>query len=96
MQTAKLLKLRHSLAIRGFEPSRPSNESSWAAAEVLSQRVPGYVTRSRGMLDVQIASIAGTLKRYSLEIGDETNMETFQFLLGMLGGPAIAVSFLGK
>ena len=34
---------KHSLAIRGFEPSRPSNESSWAAAEVLSQRVPGYV-----------------------------------------------------
>lgn len=48
LQTAELRKLRHSLAIRGFEPSRPSNESSWAAAEVLSQRVPGYVTRWTG------------------------------------------------
>mmetsp|Transcript_70614 Transcript_70614/g.111713 ORF Transcript_70614/g.111713 Transcript_70614/m.111713 type:complete len:552 (+) Transcript_70614:79-1734(+) len=34
---------KHSLAIRGFEPSRVSNDSSWAAAEILSQRVPSYV-----------------------------------------------------
>eukprot|EP00913_Durusdinium_trenchii_P011545 g10839.t1 len=34
---------KHSLAIRGFEPSRPSNESAWAAAEILSQQVPSYV-----------------------------------------------------
>jgi len=34
---------RSSLIIRGFEPSRPVNESSWGSAEILSQRVPGFV-----------------------------------------------------
>ncbi|CAE7322487.1 unnamed protein product [Symbiodinium pilosum] len=34
---------KYALVIRGFEPSRPSNESLWAAAEVLSEKVPGYV-----------------------------------------------------
>mmetsp|Transcript_25371 Transcript_25371/g.60365 ORF Transcript_25371/g.60365 Transcript_25371/m.60365 type:complete len:551 (-) Transcript_25371:88-1740(-) len=33
---------KHALVIRGFEPSRPLNDSAWAA-EVLSQRVPNYV-----------------------------------------------------
>merc|ERR1719247_3638288 len=32
-----------SLMIRGFEPSRPTNESHWGAADVLSQVVPAYV-----------------------------------------------------
>merc|ERR1719261_614955 len=32
-----------SLMIRGFEPSRPTNESNWGAADVLSQVVPAYV-----------------------------------------------------
>merc|ERR1719377_64019 len=32
-----------SLMIRGFEPSRPTNESHWGAADVLSQMVPAYV-----------------------------------------------------
>mmetsp|Transcript_97968 Transcript_97968/g.136064 ORF Transcript_97968/g.136064 Transcript_97968/m.136064 type:complete len:569 (+) Transcript_97968:81-1787(+) len=34
---------KYALVIRGFEPSRPTNESLWAAAEVLSEKVPGYV-----------------------------------------------------
>jgi len=29
--------------IRGFEPSRPTNESHWGAADILSQMVPAYV-----------------------------------------------------
>jgi hypothetical protein len=32
-----------SLMIRGFEPSRLTNESHWGAADVLSQMVPAYV-----------------------------------------------------
>merc|ERR1719359_310233 len=32
-----------SLMIRGFEPSRPTNESHWGAADILSQMVPAYV-----------------------------------------------------
>jgi len=34
---------KSSLVVRGFEPSRPVSESSWGSAEILSQRVPGYV-----------------------------------------------------
>merc|ERR1719272_2460915 len=32
-----------SLAIRGFEPTRLLNSSSWGSAEILSQRVPAFV-----------------------------------------------------
>merc|ERR1719313_1588228 len=32
-----------SLMIRGFEPSRPVNESHWGVADILSQIVPAYV-----------------------------------------------------
>jgi len=32
-----------SLMIRGFEPSRPVNESHWGAADILSQMVPAFV-----------------------------------------------------
>merc|ERR1719502_1258897 len=32
-----------SLMVRGFEPTRLTNESHWGAADVLSQKVPGYV-----------------------------------------------------
>merc|ERR1719298_342244 len=32
-----------SLMIRGFEPMRPTNESHWGAADILSQMVPAYV-----------------------------------------------------
>jgi hypothetical protein len=32
-----------SLMIRGFEPTRPTNDSHWGAADVLSQMVPAYV-----------------------------------------------------
>jgi len=32
-----------SMVVRGFEPSRSSNESDWGAADVLSQMVPAYV-----------------------------------------------------
>jgi len=32
-----------SLMIRGFEPTRPTNDSNWGVADVLSQVVPAYV-----------------------------------------------------
>jgi hypothetical protein len=32
-----------SLMIRGFEPTRTTNESHWGAADILSQMVPAYV-----------------------------------------------------
>jgi hypothetical protein len=32
-----------SLMVRGFEPSRSTNESDWGAADILSQMVPAYV-----------------------------------------------------
>uniref|UniRef100_A0A7S1F4Y1 Uncharacterized protein n=1 Tax=Noctiluca scintillans TaxID=2966 RepID=A0A7S1F4Y1_NOCSC len=32
-----------SLMVRGFEPTRVVNRSHWGAADILSQRVPGYV-----------------------------------------------------
>merc|ERR1719326_108196 len=32
-----------SLMIRGFEPTRPVNESNWGVADILSQMVPAYV-----------------------------------------------------
>jgi len=32
-----------SLMVRGFEPTRPVNDSHWGAADVLSQMVPAYV-----------------------------------------------------
>lgn len=34
---------RSALMIRGFEPSRPVNQSDWGNADILSQRVPSYV-----------------------------------------------------
>lgn len=34
---------KSSLMVRGFEPSRPVNDSHWGVAEILSQQVPGYV-----------------------------------------------------
>mmetsp|Transcript_80713 Transcript_80713/g.140819 ORF Transcript_80713/g.140819 Transcript_80713/m.140819 type:complete len:571 (+) Transcript_80713:64-1776(+) len=32
-----------SLMIRGFEPTRPVNDSHWGVADILSQQVPAYV-----------------------------------------------------
>merc|ERR550537_29448 len=32
-----------SLMIRGFEPTRPVNDSYWGVADILSQTVPAYV-----------------------------------------------------
>jgi hypothetical protein len=32
-----------SLMVRGFEPTRPTNESHWGTADILSQMVPAYV-----------------------------------------------------
>lgn len=32
-----------SLMVRGFEPTRPTNDSHWGVADVLSQMVPAYV-----------------------------------------------------
>jgi len=32
-----------SLLVRGFEPTRPTNDSHWGAADILSQMVPAYV-----------------------------------------------------
>merc|ERR1719247_2866231 len=32
-----------SLMIRGFEPTRPVNDSHWGVADILSQTVPAYV-----------------------------------------------------
>jgi len=32
-----------SIMVRGFEPSRPTNESHWGSADILSQMVPAYV-----------------------------------------------------
>merc|ERR1719409_1584166 len=32
-----------SLMVRGFEPTRPTNDSYWGAADILSQMVPAYV-----------------------------------------------------
>merc|ERR1719199_1439363 len=32
-----------SLMVRGFEPTRPTNDSHWGAADILSQMVPAYV-----------------------------------------------------
>lgn len=34
---------RSALMIRGFEPSRPVNQSDWGSADILSQRVPLFV-----------------------------------------------------
>eukprot|EP00930_Biecheleria_cincta_P072935 TRINITY_DN60280_c0_g1_i1.p1 TRINITY_DN60280_c0_g1~~TRINITY_DN60280_c0_g1_i1.p1 ORF type:complete len:602 (-),score=103.64 TRINITY_DN60280_c0_g1_i1:386-2122(-) len=34
---------KFSLVVRGFEPTRPVNDSSWGAAEILSEKVPGFV-----------------------------------------------------
>eukprot|EP00440_Ansanella_granifera_P062048 gb/GFBE01067266.1/.p1 GENE.gb/GFBE01067266.1/~~gb/GFBE01067266.1/.p1 ORF type:complete len:581 (+),score=158.81 gb/GFBE01067266.1/:1-1743(+) len=34
---------KFSLVVRGFEPSRPVNDSSWGNAEILSARVPAFV-----------------------------------------------------
>jgi len=34
---------RFSVMVRGFEPSRPLNESEWGAADILSQQVPAFV-----------------------------------------------------
>jgi len=53
MQTA-------SLMIRGFEPTRPVNESHWGVADILSQMVPAYV---EAVLESQHAKLHGfTLK----------------------------------
>merc|ERR1719265_1887827 len=32
-----------SISVRGFEPTRLLNSSSWGSAEILSQRVPAFV-----------------------------------------------------
>jgi len=34
---------RSSLMVRGFEPMRPMNDSSWGSVDILSQMVPAYV-----------------------------------------------------
>jgi len=34
---------KSALLVRGFEPSRPTNASSWGRDDILSQRVPAYV-----------------------------------------------------
>jgi len=32
-----------SLMVKGFEPTRPTNDSNWGSADILSQMVPAYV-----------------------------------------------------
>merc|ERR1719253_550274 len=54
-----------SLMIRGFEPSRLTNDSHWGAADVLSQMVPAYV-------ESVLESRHNTLKGFTLE--DATDM----------------------
>eukprot|EP00931_Biecheleriopsis_adriatica_P057814 TRINITY_DN3431_c0_g1_i1.p1 TRINITY_DN3431_c0_g1~~TRINITY_DN3431_c0_g1_i1.p1 ORF type:complete len:575 (-),score=109.38 TRINITY_DN3431_c0_g1_i1:197-1921(-) len=34
---------KSALVVRGFEPTRPVNDSSWGAAAILSEQVPAYV-----------------------------------------------------
>jgi len=34
---------KSALVIRGFEPTRPVNDSAWGAADILSEQVPGIV-----------------------------------------------------
>lgn len=45
-----------SLMVRGFEPSRPTNDSHWGAADVLSQMVPAYV---ESILESQHSTLHG-------------------------------------
>jgi len=45
-----------SLMIRGFEPTRSTNESHWGVADILSQMVPAYV---ESVLESQHAKILG-------------------------------------
>jgi len=49
-----------SLMVRGFEPTRLTNDSHWGAAEVLSQMVPAYV-------ESVLESQHRTLKGFSLQ-----------------------------
>jgi len=50
---------RSSLSIRGFEPSRPWNASSWSAEDILSQRVPAFV---EGVLEGAYGDMGFTLE----------------------------------
>jgi len=45
-----------SLMVRGFEPTRPTNDSHWGAADVLSQMVPAYV---ESVLESQHSTLHG-------------------------------------
>jgi len=49
-----------SLQVRGFEPTRPTNDSHWGSADILSQMVPAYV---ESVLDAKHVSQQG----YSLQ-----------------------------
>merc|ERR1719215_1862273 len=45
-----------SLMVRGFEPTRLTNDSHWGAADVLSQMVPAYV---ESVLESQHSTVHG-------------------------------------
>merc|ERR1719379_731933 len=54
-----------SLMVRGFEPTRPVNESHWGAADILSQMVPAFV---ESVLE------SGHVKSNGFSLKDATNM----------------------
>merc|ERR1719183_752103 len=53
------------LVVRGFEPSRPLNESHWGVADILSQVVPAYV---ESILE------SSHVKNYGFSLKDAVNM----------------------
>merc|ERR1719454_36485 len=54
-----------SLIVRGFEPTRPTNESHWGVADILSQMVPAYV---ESVLE------SHHVKKYGFSLKDAVNM----------------------
>merc|ERR1719335_438080 len=54
-----------SLVVRGFEPTRSTNESHWGVADILSQVVPAYV---ESVLE------SNHVKNYGFSLKDAINM----------------------
>lgn len=44
----RYFRQRYSFIIRGFEESRPANDSAWAVEQTLSERLPGHIEAALG------------------------------------------------
>merc|ERR1719265_3075126 len=70
-----------SLMVRGFEPTRPVNESHWGVADILSQMVPAYVEAALESNHAKVKGLMQVLENYVVQWMVDADDEDMALLL---------------